>query len=154
MNPSLTFIVKPADPEHADIITGFQLSMAIETENLHLNREVTTKGVKAVFKDPGKGKYYIAIAGDIVIGSLLTTPEWSDWRNRYILWIQSVYVRPEYRGKGVFKALYSNLKEEVMAEEGFGGLRLYVDKTNLLAQEVYSRSGMDGEHYQVFEWMK
>ena len=90
----------------------------------------------------------------VVVASLLITPEWSDWRNKTILWIQSVYVVPSYREKGVFKAVYNHILNLVSKDPAIGGIRLYVDKTNQRAQQVYARMGMNGEHYQVFEWMK
>jgi ribosomal protein S18 acetylase RimI-like enzyme len=147
-------LIRKAVIEDVSLITDFQLSMAFETEGILLDKATTEKGVQAIFNDPSKGTYYIAETGSVPAGSLLTTPEWSDWRNRTILWIQSVYVIPEYRGKGVFTALYRRLLEIAESDPNIGGIRLYVDKTNLIAQKVYSRMGMDGQHYQVFEWMK
>jgi len=138
----------------APAIAQFQLEMALETENIRLNPVVTTEGVLAVFKDPSKGTYYKAMEGNVMAGSMLTTPEWSDWRNRTILWIQSVYVLPGYRRKGIFRALYEHLQKEISGDDAIGGIRLYVDRTNQRAQQVYNRLGMNGEHYQVFEWMK
>jgi ribosomal protein S18 acetylase RimI-like enzyme len=146
--------VAKATIHDAPQITRFQLAMALETENIKLDPEITSEGVLAVFRDPSKGTYYKALAGDLLAASMLTTPEWSDWRNRTILWIQSVYVMPEFRCKGLFKALYENLKQEISIDDEIGGIRLYVDRTNHRAQEVYNRMGMNGEHYKVFEWMK
>jgi ribosomal protein S18 acetylase RimI-like enzyme len=84
----------------------------------------------------------------------MITYEWSDWRNRNIWWIQSVYVKPEARRKGVYAAMYAHIKNLVQADPSIGGIRLYVDKTNTPAQHTYSKLGMNGDHYQVFEWMK
>jgi len=82
----------------------------------------------------------------------MITFEWSDWRNRMVWWIQSVYVVPDARGRGVFRALYDALRREAQAA-GAGGLRLYVDTTNTRAQAVYRALGMNGDHYRVFEEM-
>jgi ribosomal protein S18 acetylase RimI-like enzyme len=82
------------------------------------------------------------------------TYEWSDWRNNTVVWVQSVYVLPEFRKKGVFNALYHTVKQMVMEDDSFAGIRLYVDRSNTNAQQVYQKSGMNGEHYQLFEWMK
>jgi ribosomal protein S18 acetylase RimI-like enzyme len=147
-------IVREALQEDADSIINFQLAMALETENLSLDRTVTARGVRAVFRDPSKGKYYVAVEAGTIAGCMLTTPEWSDWRNRTVLWIQSVYVLPQYRKKGVFRRLFELLLEEARKDNTIGGIRLYVDRSNKQAQSVYTRLGMDGEHYQVFEWMK
>jgi ribosomal protein S18 acetylase RimI-like enzyme len=135
-------------------IVDFQMAMASETENITLNRHVCTRGVEAVFEDRGLGRYFVAQLGDDLIASLLITMEWSDWRNGVVWWIQSVYVRPEHRRKGVYAALYQHVKKIAESNETVKGIRLYVDRTNTAAQAVYSRLGMNGEHYLVFEWMK
>ena len=135
-------------------IVDFQIAMARETENIALNRHICTRGVEAVFEDRGLGRYFVAEAGDSVVASLLITPEWSDWRNGMVWWIQSVYVRPEFRRRGIYAGLYQHVKAIAENNESVKGIRLYVDRTNVAAQEVYRRMGMNGEHYQVFEWMK
>jgi GNAT superfamily N-acetyltransferase len=135
-------------------IADFQVKMAFETENMKLDPPTVIKGVTAVLDDPSKGKYWLAELNGKVVGSLLTIPEWSDWRNGTVLWIHSVYVPPENRKSGVFKKLYSHLKTMVETTPDLRGLRLYVDKTNQPAQKVYEALGMNGEHYHLFEWMK
>ena len=139
-----------------DILTiaGFQLKMAIETENLKLDAETVGKGVKAVFEKPELGQYFVAEKDGQIIASMLTTFEWSDWRNAQVWWLQSVYVIPEFRRQGIFKRMYDFVKILAKNDTNVGGIRLYVDKTNVRAQEVYKAVGMNGEHYQVFEWMK
>jgi ribosomal protein S18 acetylase RimI-like enzyme len=136
------------------IITGFQLAMARETENIELDPAVAEKGVKSVLTDGSKGCYYLAETGDKIAGCLMLTYEWSDWRNGRILWIQSVYVMPGQREKGVFGSLYNYIKQMVEQDPELKGIRLYVDKTNHKAIQVYRKCGMDGEHYRVFEWMR
>lgn len=138
-----------------DVIADFQVKMAFETENgLKLDPPTVNKGVSAVMDDPSKGKYWLAEVDGNVVGCLLTVPEWSDWRNGTVLWIHSVYVMPEFRKNGVYKALYAHLKDMVQTSNEYRGLRLYVDKTNMRAQEVYEKLGMNGEHYHLYEWMK
>ncbi len=138
-----------------DTISTFQIQMAYETENgLRLDPPTVTKGVAAVMDDPTKGKYWLAEADGVVVGCLLTVPEWSDWRNGTILWIHSVYVIPQARNQGVYRALYTYLKEMIESSSDFRGLRLYVDKTNKSAQRVYEKLGMDGTHYHLYEWMR
>jgi len=141
----------------ASAIVDFQLRMARETEDLELDRDTVTRGVAAVLADPTKGIYWVAEReGDPlrVVGSLLTTFEWSDWRDGTVLWIQSVYVVPEERGRGVYRALYEHLKRRVEEDPALKGIRLYVDKRNAAAQGVYERLGMSREHYELFEWLK
>jgi ribosomal protein S18 acetylase RimI-like enzyme len=135
-------------------IVAFQVEMARETEELELDRETCARGVAAVFDDRTLGRYFVAEADGALVGSLMITPEWSDWRAGFVWWIQSVYVRPDFRRRGIYAGLYQHVKRLVDANERVKGLRLYVDKRNTTAQEVYRRLGMNGEHYQVFEWMK
>jgi ribosomal protein S18 acetylase RimI-like enzyme len=146
--------VRPATLDDAIAIIDFQLNMAMETESLALDYHTVTQGVHAVFEDSTKGSYYVAVDEEKVIGSLMTTYEWSDWRCGTVIWIQSVYIAPTYRGQGVYKKLYEYIQQLVAAKSHYRGIRLYVDKTNLPAQRVYEKLGMNGEHYQVYEWMK
>jgi len=146
--------VRPAVLDDAQWIIEFQLKMALETENIALDFHTVTQGVHRVFEDPTKGAYYVAVDDQKVVGSLMTTYEWSDWRCGTVIWIQSVYITAEYRGQGVYKKMYSHIQQMITPESGYRGIRLYVDKTNLPAQQVYEKLGMNGEHYQVYEWMK
>lgn len=150
----MEFTVRQAIATEANLIKDFQIKMALETEDLKLDPVVVEKGVKAVFEDETKGNYWIAETSDQIIGSMLMTPEWSDWRNSTVLWFQSVYVLPEFRGRGVFRQMYLHLQEFVKNSDQYGGLRLYVDKDNISAQKVYEKLGMDGSHYRFYEWMK
>ncbi len=137
-----------------EVLAQLQVQMARETEEFKLDPPTVTLGVQAVIDDPSKGKYWIAEMDGKVAGCLLTVPEWSDWRNGTILWIHSVYVLPAYRGKGLYKTLYEHVQNLVKTDsKTYKGIRLYVDKRNTAAQEVYNKLGMNGEHYQLFEWM-
>lgn len=147
-------IIRQADKTDSIHIIEFQLAMAMETEQLALDKPTVIMGVAAVMADPSKGIYYVAEIKGQVVGSLLTTFEWSDWRNGTVLWIQSVYVRPEFRKRSVFSALYQHIREKVAANTDLRGIRLYADKTNTSAHDVYQHLGMSAEHYQMFEWMK
>jgi GNAT superfamily N-acetyltransferase len=145
---------REATPIDVPAIVDFQLAMALETEDLELDRGVLTGGVQAVFDDPSRGRYFLAQSDETVIASLMITYEWSDWRNGNVWWIQSVYVRPEFRKQGVYAGLYAHVQRLVQAGDSLRGIRLYVDRRNVPAQKVYTKLGMNGEHYQVFEWMK
>lgn len=151
----MTLIIQVAQKQDTEIIAQFQEKMAWETENLKLDPQTVNKGVQAVFDNPEKGQYFVAKNElNQIIASLLTTYEWSDWRNQTIWWIQSVFVLPEFRKKGIFKQMYWHIKSLAQADLEVGGIRLYVDKTNASAQGVYNKVGMNGEHYQLFEWLK
>ncbi len=146
--------VRLARPEEAGTLIDFQLRMAEETEGLALEPERISRGVRAVFDDPLRGGYWVAEEAGRIVGMLLTTPEWSDWRAAWVLWIQSVYVIPAVRGTGVFADLYAHQKARVEADPELCGLRLYVDRRNRGAAAVYERAGMSREHYEMFEWLK
>ena len=146
--------VRPARPDDAETMAGFQRVMASETEGVRLDPQTVAAGVRAVFDDPRKGRYWVVEDDGQVVASLLTTPEWSDWRNVTVWWIQSLYVRPEYRRRGTFRMLYEHLRELVAADPGLLGIRLYVATGNAAAQRAYEAMGMDGEHYRLFEWME
>lgn len=135
-------------------IVDFQQSMALETESKSLDIGILTAGVQKLFNDPAKGKYYVVEGNGEIVGCLMTTFEWSDWRDGNVLWIQSVYISEEFRGQGFFKKLYEHIQSMVQSDPNLKGIRLYVDKTNKAAQEVYEKLGMNGDHYQVYEWMK
>ena len=146
--------IRKAECGDAGQIEKFQIEMARETENLTLDHAIVKAGVNAVFTDPSKGNYFIAEENGKIIGSLLTTFEWSDWRNGTVLWIQSVYVLPEYRRKGVYRALYSQIKSLVEQDNNLKGIRLYADKANTTAHIVYKAMKMTDEHYLLYEWLK
>ena len=149
-----TITITPANEQDLSYMVNFQLKMALETEELKLEKSVLEAGVASALKDSSKALYFIARKGDKPVGMLMITTEWSDWRNGWVWWIQSVFVVPEMRKEGVFGALYSYIKELVMQKSDVMGIRLYVDKRNIKAQRVYEAVGMTGEHYSTFEWMK
>jgi len=136
-----------------DTIVAFQLRLARETEDLRLDRASVAQGVRAVVDDAAKGRYWLAEEDGRVLGCLLTVPEWSDWRNGTVLWIHSLYVRPESRRRGVFRSLYRHLRRMVEEDDSLKGLRLYVNRRNAAAKKVYEAMGMDGQHYEMFEWL-
>ncbi len=147
-------IVREAKYQDSEAIAGFQVEMASETENLQLDVATVKKGVNAVFSDHAKGFYFVAEADNKVVGSVLVTSEWSDWRNGVVWWLQSVYITPEYRGKKIYSKMYKHIQEIVKEKDDVMGIRLYVDNSNKKAQKVYKKLGMDGDHYLTYEWMK
>lgn len=144
--------VRPATPADLDFIVHGNLAMALETESLALDQAVLREGVRTLLEQRAPGAYWVAEREGLVVGQLMITYEWSDWRNRVVWWIQSVYVSPAARQHGVFRALYAHVRDAA-GVAGAGGLRLYVDNTNLKAKQVYAALGMNGEHYSVFEDM-
>jgi GNAT superfamily N-acetyltransferase len=147
-------IISQAAKKDIQVITDFQVAMAMETEGINLDPQTVLRGVSTVFEHPAKGFYLVAIEDGRTVGSLMITYEWSDWRARTVWWIQSLYVIPEYRRLGIFKKMYAWLLEKVNSDDSIGGIRLYVDLTNHHAQKVYESIGMDGNHYRFYEFMK
>ena len=135
-------------------IVDFQIKMALETEGLQLDMQLVQAGVSGVFEDSSRGIYYVAEVDGRIVGSLLTTFEWSDWRNGTVLWIQSVFVLPFFRRRGVYRRMYQYLQELVKNDVTLRGIRLYADHTNTAAHQAYRNLGMNDDHYRTFEWMK
>ena len=150
MNTDLDLTITQGKASDIDTIVRFQADMAMESEGSMLDMDRLTLGVSSAINDEQKGIYLVARANDTPIGSLMLTREWSDWNNQWYWWIQSVYVMPEYRKKGVYKAMYTTLKD-MAQENGVSQIRLYADRTNLSAQQVYQRLGMRESHYLMFE---
>lgn len=144
--------IRRATPTDLDTLIAGNRAMAQETEGLTLDPEVLGAGVRAILEGRALGRYYVHEAAGRVVGQLMITHEWSDWRDRDVWWIQSVYVWPEARRRGIYRALYEHVLREAQAA-GAAGVRLYVDTRNERAQAVYTSLGMDGGHYRVFERM-
>ena len=133
------------------VIADFNVRLAQESEGLGLDPACVEAGVAAVLTDPAKGIYYVAEVAGTVAGQLMITYEWSDWRNGTIWWIQSVYVKPEFRRAGVFRALFHHLQNLAKTRKDVCTLRLYVHADNTRASQSYERLGMTRTKYEVFE---
>jgi len=127
--------------------------MAEETEGRTLHPDIIGPGVAALLADPGKGRYWVAETARQIVGQLMVTYEWSDWRNGTLWWIQSVYIAPDFRRQGVFSALYHHVESLAAAEPDVCGLRLYVEDNNHRAQRTYEALGMVKPSYVVMESM-
>ena len=140
---------------HADaqVLVEFNAAMALETERKELLPEVISAGVRSLLSNPAAGLYLVA-EEERVIGSLMITKEWSDWRNGTFWWVQSVYVRPEFRRQGVYRSLYRHVHEMAAKDPAVCGFRLYVERENSHAQATYRSLGMKETHYKVFEDLK
>src|SRR5688572_26580905 len=137
-------IYREANHDDIQSIVRFQIAMAEETENLRLDLQVCGQGVRAVLNDARLGRYFVGEIAGAVIASTLITYEWSDWRNGLVWWIQSVYVLPAFRNQGIYSGLYRHLQDLARSDQQVRGIRLYVDRRNSLAQQVYTRLGMNG----------
>lgn len=143
--------IRKARKDDIDALIGFNEAMALETEGKKLFTGTLRKGVEAVFDDRQKGFYLVAEDGGRAIGGLMVTYEWSDWRNAWFWWIQSVYVNPNYRGQKIYSQLYEFVKREAAAAGSVCGFRLYVEKENVHAQKVYEKVGMEETYYLMYE---
>ena len=135
----------------AAFIAESNIAMASETEGMALNEDVVRPGVAAVLANDSLGFYVVAEIDGNPAGQLMVTYEWSDWRNGLWWWIQSVYVRPEHRRKGVYTALHRHVSEAAQAAGGVCGIRLYVEQENTIAQQVYQSLDMYHTRYHMYE---
>jgi GNAT superfamily N-acetyltransferase len=143
--------VRPAHRNDCDLMADWEVAMALETEAKSLRLMTVTSGIRAGLDDPARAKYFIAeIAGEPA-GTVMVTPEWSDWRDGWWWWIQSVYVAPDHRRKGVFRALFEHVRQLATSTEGVRGLRLYVERENAGAQRTYEFVGMKDAGYRMYE---
>ena len=143
--------IRQATIEDATTITEFNALIALETEALILDRTVLSRGVAAILRNPSKGKYFLAEIDGHVAGQTMITYEWSDWRNGYFWWIQSVYVKQEFRRQGIFGALYRYVRDLADSSANVCGLRLYVETSNDRAKRVYEHFGMHKSNYEMYE---
>ena len=143
--------IRRATLADAGRIADHNQAMARETENIQLDPERLRLGVDAVLRDTAKGFYTVAEAEAQVVGQMMVTFEWSDWRNGTFWWVQSVYVEPAYRRRGVYRRLYEHVLNAAKDRRDVCGVRLYVDKDNRTAQQVYQRLGMNSAQYAMYE---
>lgn len=143
--------IRTATPEDVDALVEFNQAMALETEGKRLDTDILRAGVSAVFADNRKGFYVVVEQEGSVAAGLMVTTEWSDWRNGWFWWIQSVYVRPEHRGGGLYGRMYDFVKDRAAEAGNVCGFRLYVEKENERAQRVYEKLGMERTYYLMYE---
>ncbi|HEX8370258.1 MAG TPA: GNAT family N-acetyltransferase [Pyrinomonadaceae bacterium] len=146
-------LIRPANKQDAAAMVEFNQAMAQETEGKILDKAILTGGVEAVFDGADTGFYVVAESGGKIVGGLMVTFEWSDWRNAWFWWIQSVYILPDFRGRKIYRELYEFVKQKAAEAKNVCGFRLYVEKENATAQKVYEKLGMEQSHYLMYEEM-
>lgn len=140
--------VRIADSRDVEILAHSNMALAWETEKTKLSLPVVTKGVEELLANPRHGFYAVAEVNKQVVGCVF---EWSDWRCGLYWWLQSIYVAPEFRQKGVFSRLYDFLRERASQEKNVCGFRLYVERHNNVAQRTYRSVGMGEAGYEVYQ---
>lgn len=143
--------IRFAKVEDADAIAGFQVAMALETEDRVLDAGVVAGAVRDVFADGMKGFYVVAEDAGEVVGSLMISYEWSDWRRGWWWWIQSVYIKPKARGRHIYSLMYEFVKQKAQDAGNVKGIRLYVETENEHAQRVYEKLGMSRSPYFMYD---
>ena len=141
--------IRTAKISDAEAITEQNISLARESENIIINSKIVLAGVKALLSDKNKGFYIVAEENDRIVGQLMITCEWSDWRNKLIWWVQSVYVQKDWRKKGVFTQLLNYIQQKADGQKVVF-LRLYIHKQNRSALKVYEKMGWKQEPYMVY----
>jgi len=147
----MSIVIRAATAEDADFLARGNIAMALETEHKQLDPGVVAAGVRAALADPAKGLYFIAERDGQRVGQLMFTYEWSDWRNGTFWWIQSVYVLPQARRSGVFSALFRHVEQLAGRDPAVCGIRLYVERENVRAQDTYRHCGLHDAGYAVME---
>ena len=149
----LSFSIRGAVLDDCQPIAEFNTRLASETEGKVLDPSTIEKGVRALLNDPRHGRYFVAVDRGRIVGQMMHTREWSDWRNGEIWWIQSVYDLPEFRRRGIFRSLYRHLETLATEDSLVVGIRLYVEKQNSRAISTYESLGMADAGYSVMERM-
>ncbi|GGZ29394.1 MULTISPECIES: GNAT family N-acetyltransferase [Shewanella] len=144
-------LLRKGTPKDTEALVAFNQAMAQETEGLALDSDTLSRGVSTLLENPAKGFYLVAEIDGEIAGSLMVTYEWSDWRAADYFWIQSVYIKPEHRRKGIYRALYQEVKALAERQGGAASFRLYVEQENSRAQQTYQSLGMSQSHYLMYE---
>ena len=147
----MSVTVRSAAAADLDVLIEFGARMALETEGVTLDPEDHREGVRRCLEDAARGSYFLAEINSAVVGTLMVTREWSDWRSAWMWWIQSVYVSPDARGAGVYRALHADVLDRARDAGDVSGVRLYVEGENHGAQKVYEAVGMSQSHYLLYE---
>lgn len=143
--------IRDASTADIDTVVEFNLALAEESEGRTLDKTRLREGVSTLLGDAGLGRYFLLERDGQVVGQTMITFEWSDWRNGMFWWIQSVYVHADHRGTGVFSSLYRHIRDKALDADGVCGIRLYVDKANQHAADIYRVLGMNDAHYDMLE---
>lgn len=147
----MTLQIRPARAEDAALLAYWAQAMALETENKVLPDAEVLPGIARGIADTALARYFVAEQDGVPAGTLMFTFEWSDWRNGLWWWIQSVYVPPEFRRRGIYRALYAHVRALAEADAGVCGIRLYVENDNRIARSTYEALGMQDAHYRIYE---
>lgn len=144
-------LIRYANKNDATTIARFNSALAMETEGKELHSDTVKAGVEKALDNNNHGFYLLAESAGSPVGQLMITKEWSDWRNGEFWWVQSVYIHPNFRGQGIYKRLYQEVKDMANSDGNVCGIRLYVERHNKTAQKVYTKLGMKETNYSLYE---
>lgn len=146
---SAPYSVRPATVDDFETLVAFTLAEARDAERRILDLEGARRGVRGAFQSPPRAIYWVAVAEDErVVASTSIVTEWSNFRGGDYWWIQSLYVLPEHRGKGLVDVLLAHVSTQAVAG-GALDLRLYGFDTNERALRAYQRCGFELSRYVV-----
>jgi GNAT superfamily N-acetyltransferase len=158
IEPQSTVLIRDAALADQPIIVEFSRRLALETEGKVLDPPILDAGVAQALADPDRLRFWIAEIGHPprIVGQAAITREWTDWRNGWLWWLQSVYVAQPDRGRGVFRALFQHIRNQAQSDPHVIGLRLYVENANHAAMQTYQSLGMKPGGYSVYEllWLE
>jgi ribosomal protein S18 acetylase RimI-like enzyme len=143
--------VRRARARDLAVLVTFARAMARETEGKRLDLATVRAGMAALLADPTRGSVFVAEVGARLVATLTLTLEWSDWRNGWFWWIQSVYVRPSHRRRGLYRLLHDHVRALAAKDPEVYGLRLYVERQNRAARSTYEAIGMEETPYRLYE---
>ena len=146
-----TLAVREARQDDVALMARWAQAMALETEGKSLDPAVLTRGIQRAFEDTNKGRYFVCEVEGRPAGMLMLTWEWSDWRDGWWWWIQSVYTDEDFRRRGVYRALYAHVLAQAQADPEVRGIRLYVERENVNAMRTYEDLGMLDAGYAMYE---
>ena len=149
--PDTTLSIRPAGPQDVPTIADYNLALCRETEHRELDPAIVLDGVARLVAEPRRGRYFVAVLSGEIVGQSAHSYEWSDWRNGELWWIQSVYVHPDHRGAGVFRALFEHIQQLGESDPDCRGIRLYMERDNDVACRTYLNLGLRQAGYEVFE---
>jgi len=142
--------VREANVSDIPTLVNYNRALAYETENIALDEKILRLGIEKVL-ELEDCQYFVAELNGKIVGQSMITSEWSDWRNGVMWWMQSVYVDPSHRQRGVFQSILKYIEALVEKHQEVKGLRLYVKQDNKVGISAYESLGIKNSGYVIHE---